>query len=77
MRTICVGGISKSELLSQLESARVRLNQAAQVLFADDRFTSSPVGSLVEVVELPVASLGFRDGATFDEIVEQTSGARP
>ena len=66
--------MTKSELLSQLESARVRLNEAAQVLFADDRFTTSPASSLVEIVELSVANLGFGSGgATFDQIVAQAT----
>jgi len=72
-RRIRVGGTSKSELMSRLESTGIRLNEAARVLFADDRFTTSPVRSLLEVVEVAVASLGFSSGATFDQIVGQAA----
>jgi hypothetical protein len=73
-RRIRVGGISKTDLLSRLESAGVRLNEAAQALFADDRFTTAPVSSSVEVVELPVSSLAFHTGTTFAQIVERALG---
>ncbi|MES1245800.1 MAG: helicase [Acidobacteriota bacterium] len=73
-RRIRVGGFSRSALLGRLESAGVELNEAARRLFADDRFTTSQVGSLVEIVELPVASLEFESGATFTQIVERATG---
>lgn len=74
-RTIRIGGASKADLLSHLRLAEVRLNESAEVLFADDRFTTSAVRSLIEIAELSVASLGFRDGATFDQIVQQAEAA--
>jgi len=70
-RRICVGGVKKPDLLSQLGSAGVRLNEAAQALFADDRFTTAPVRSFVEIVELPISSLGFHSGTTFAQILER------
>ncbi len=70
-RTIRVGGERKSELLCQLQLAGVRLNEAAQGLFADDRFTTSAFSSVIEIAELSVASLGLHNGATFAQIVEQ------
>jgi hypothetical protein len=68
---IRIGGASKVDVRSKLRVAGVRLNESAEVLFADDRFTTSAVISLVEIAELSVASLGFRNGATFAQIVEQ------
>jgi hypothetical protein len=72
-RTIRVGGANKSELLSKLELAGIRLNDSAHALFADDRFCTSAVNTVVEIAELNVASLGFRNGATFAQIVEQAA----
>jgi hypothetical protein len=72
-RTVRIGGASKAELLSNLCAAGVRLNEAAQTLFADDRFTTSVATSLIETVELSVAGLGLPNGATFAEIVEQAA----
>jgi hypothetical protein len=74
-RIIRVGGASKSELLSKLELTGVRLNNAALALFSDERFTTSATGSLIEIVELSVGSLGFRDGATFAQIVDRATEA--
>lgn len=73
-RRIRVGGFSKSALLRQLESAEVRLNEVARLLFADERFITSQVSSLIEVVELSVASLGLPSGATFAQIVQRATG---
>jgi hypothetical protein len=72
-RLIRVGRASKPDLLSQLQRAGVRLNDAAQVLFADDRFTTSAVTSLTEIAQLPVSSLGLRTGGTIAQIVECAS----
>ena len=72
-RLIRIGGTNKPELLSQLQLAGVRLNEAAQALFADDRFTTSAVSSLIEIAELSVASLSFHNGATIAQIVEQAA----
>jgi len=72
-RLIRTGGASKAELLSQLERAGVQLNDAARRLFDDERFTTSPVSSLVEIAEVSVAGLGLHDGATMAQIVEQAA----
>ncbi|GAA0760076.1 hypothetical protein LRH25_00815 [Ideonella azotifigens] len=71
MRQVRVGGASKAELLAQLEAAGVALNEAGKSLFADERFTTSAVTSLREVVELAVAELGFAEGATWAQVIER------
>ena len=78
-RTVCIGGVPKEELLSKLQVAGVLLNEAAEVLFADPRFTTSSVSSPVETVQVSVAALGFQDGATFVGVVERaaTNGLLP
>jgi hypothetical protein len=72
-RTVRTGGVSKSELLTRLQLAGVRLNEAALTLFADERFTTSTVSSDMEIVELSVAGLGFREGATLGELVDKAA----
>lgn len=67
------GGRSKEALLAGLQTAGVQLNAAAVALFADERFTTSPVSRLIETVALSVAALGFQDGATFTAIVERAT----
>jgi len=64
----------KAELLSSLREAGVELNEAGQALFADNRFTISPVSSVIQVAQVSVASLGYPQGATFDQIIERATG---
>jgi hypothetical protein len=68
-----IGGLPKEELLSRLQGAGILLNDAAQALLADARFTTSSVSSLVETVQVSVAALGFPDGATFAKVVERAA----
>lgn len=68
-----VGGLSKAELLSDLSQAGVRLNAAAEALFADARFTTSPESQLVQTAQVSVGSLGFPVGATFETLVERAA----
>lgn len=70
-RRIRVGGVSKTALLARLESAGVRLNEFGLALFADHRFTTAPVRSVIEIVEMTVAGLGLHGGATFAQIIER------
>lgn len=72
-RTLRIGGTSKPQLLAQLRAAGVHLNAAAEALFADERFTTAPASSLVEVVTLSVASLTDGNGATFATIIERAA----
>jgi hypothetical protein len=58
-----------------LNDAQVQLNLSARSLFADDRFTTSAVASLVATVQLSVQSLGLTAGATIVQIVEQAASA--
>jgi hypothetical protein len=67
-----IGGVPKVELLSRLQGAGVLLNDAAQALFADARFTTSSVSSLVETIQVS-AALGFPDGATFAMVVKRAA----
>jgi hypothetical protein len=72
-RTVRLGGVSREELLSRLQAADILLNEAALTLFADTRFLTSAESSMVDTVELSVASLGFPEGATFAKLVERAA----
>lgn len=67
-KTIRVGGVTKDDLLAQLHDAKVQLNESARVLFAQDKFTTSPAVSHTEIVELSVADLGCPEGASIRQI---------
>ena len=72
-RTICVGGMTKHELLVQLQDANVQLNESARVLFAHDEFSTSPAVSQIEIVELCVGDLGYREGASIGQIHDRAA----
>ncbi|HEY0843256.1 hypothetical protein [Methylotenera sp.] len=68
-----VGGVEKQELLKQLREAQILLNPLAEVLFSDERFTTSQVRNQVEVVQVTVAALGLLEGGTFDQIIQSAA----
>jgi hypothetical protein len=72
-RTVRVGGMSKSELLAELQSNGIQLNEYARNLFAHSEFTTSPVTSRIATVELAVANLGYVRGAAISRIHERAA----
>jgi hypothetical protein len=68
-----IGSVPKETLLSLLQAARVQLNEAAQALFADSRFTTQLSSSLVQAVEVTPNDLGFPTGATYQQIVQRAA----
>jgi hypothetical protein len=70
-----IGGLAKSELLAALREQNIQLNEAAEALFADRRFTTSGEARVVAVAALSVAELGFDEGATYGEIVRRALDA--
>lgn len=63
IRTVNVGGLTKSELIQQLERNSISMNEAGERLFASDHFTTSEHQYCVQTVELTVRDLGFPQGA--------------
>jgi len=66
---VSIGGLSKSDLHAALREHDVQLNQAAEALFEDPRFTTLGARHVVEVVALSVAELGFGEGATYGQLI--------
>lgn len=66
--TLWIGGLQKPELLLALRERGVHLNEAAEALFADARFTLLVERTLVDLVVISVGELGFAEGATYDEL---------
>jgi hypothetical protein len=64
-----VGGVEKSELLQDLRAHGVQLNRAAEMLFQDRRFVPLGQSRVVELATVCVAELGFREGATYDQLI--------
>lgn len=72
-RLVTIDGVPKPALMSMLHQAGVRLNEAAETLFADDRFTTVSEKVVVETVAVTVQSLGLPKGGTFASICERAS----
>ena len=68
VRVVTIGGLSKAELLEQLQDHHVSLNESARRLFASDRFTTARARESLTTVELAVRDLGFPRGAATAEL---------
>lgn len=66
---VSIGGLSRSELLAALREHDVQLNQAAEALFADPRFTTLGARHVIRIAALSVAELGFGEGATYGQLI--------
>lgn len=72
-RTVDVGGLTKSQLMQKLQQQAILMNESAERLFADDKFTTSETKYTLQTVELAVCDLGFPDGATMGEIFQKAT----
>jgi len=58
-------------MLQALRECNVQLNDAAQALFADCRFTTLKQPQVVELALVSVADLGLPDGATYEQLIHR------
>ena len=72
-RTVEVGGLTKSQLIQKLQQSAILLNEYAEKLLADDKFTISETKYSLQTVELTVSNLGFPDGANTAQIFKRAS----
>ena len=70
-RTVMVGGLTKSELLEELQRNVIAMNELGERLFASKHFTTSPTRCTLTPIELTVHDLGCPQGATITEIYER------
>lgn len=73
VRVVSVGGLTKSELREELRRNAIAMNELAERLFADQRFTPSPTRYSVTTVELTVRELGLARGGTNADIAAQAA----
>ncbi len=67
---VAVGGLSRSELKSELAAQGIVLNPHAETLLDDAIFDEHGAAQAVVLAERTVADLGLADGATLPEIYE-------
>ncbi|OIK09583.1 helicase [Bacillus sp. MUM 13] len=75
IRTVKVGGLTKSQLLKKLQKHSILMNKFGEMLFADDKFTISDTIYSVRAVELKVRNLGFPEGATIPQLFKKANQA--
>lgn len=71
IRKIDIGGLTKSQLIQKLQQHSIMMNEYANRLFADDKFTTSDLTYSLNTIELTVHDLGFPDGATMTQIYKR------
>jgi hypothetical protein len=72
-RTVEIGGLSKSQLLKNLQQCSILMNEYGERLFSDDKFTISDTKYSLKTVELTVMDLGFLDGATTEQLFKRAN----
>ncbi|MEN1966707.1 helicase [Lentibacillus sp. N15] len=75
IRTVNVGGLTKSQLLRRLQQQSIFMNELGERLFADDKFTVSDKIYRVRTLELKVRHLGFPEGATIPDLFKKANQA--
>lgn len=68
VRTVTVGGLTKSELMEKLQRNAIAMNESGARLFTSDPFKTAVTRYTVTTVELTVRDLGFPQGAAIAEI---------
>ena len=76
IRTVTVGGLTKAELIQELQRNAISMNESAKTLCASDRLTTTATQYSVTTVELTVRDLGFPRGATIAEIYVRAEALR-
>jgi len=72
IRTVTVGGLTKLELMEELQRNAISMNESGERLFGSDRFSTSATPYSVTTIELTVRDLGFSQGFAISEIHART-----
>lgn len=72
-RIIEIGGLTKLQLIQKLHQHPISLNEYAENLLSNDKFTTSETKYKLKTVELSIRNLGFPDGATMPQIFKRAS----
>lgn len=70
-REIWIGGVSKDDLLQNLEKYHIGINEFGLKIISHNDFTTSPDRQKLQTVEISVGDLGFTNGATIKEIYQK------
>jgi hypothetical protein len=70
-RIIEVGGLTNLQLIHSLKQNSILMNEYAERLLADEKFTTSETTYNLNTVQITVKDLGYPDGATLPQIYER------
>lgn len=73
-RVVNIGGATKAELLSRLQTAGIQLNPFAYALFANPEFVTAKALFCLPTVEISVKDLDLPEGGTFDLACQRAFG---
>lgn len=72
-REVWIGGITKQELLQNLNSKGISLNEYALMIINHEDFTTLPNRQKVQTVEISISDLGFPKGAITSEVYQKAN----
>lgn len=70
-REVCIGGMSKGELLKELNKNKISLNEYALRFINHEEFTICPSKEKLQTVEISLGDMGFPNGANLNEICQK------
>jgi len=73
VRTVEVGGHTKSQLLKKLQQNSILMNKFGEKLITDEKFNTTNKIYSVRTVELKVRNLGFPEGATIPQVYKKAN----
>ena len=73
IRTVDIGGFTKSQLIDRLKQSSISLNEYGKRLIDDERFMTFEETFCLQTIELTVGNLGFPNGATTSQIYKKAN----
>ena len=70
IRTVSIGGLSKTALLDRMRVAGIKVNAVGLELFGDESFRTQQVPSIIKVVQTTVGELGLPHGGELAKIID-------
>lgn len=70
-REVWIGGLSKEELLQNLNDNKISINEYGLQIINHKNFIITPTREKLQTVEISLSDLGFSNGATTQEVYQQ------
>ncbi len=67
---VCIGGVSKADLLERIQAMGIKVNSIALEIFTDEDFRTQERESTIEVIGTTVGELGLTDGGVLGQAID-------